>query len=356
MARGACQWAVIDSMRAAIVILLIIVIVGASTAALRYFWTPPAPFTEPRMVTVEKGESFRQVARALKAAGVIRSEALFHLYGSLTGDPRKVKPGDYAFRGGELMPEVMRHLVRGDFVVVTITIPEGLTLHEIAQRVGQSGLVCADDFEREARGGAMVRALGLMPLGAEGYLFPATYRLSPRARVNDILFAMLTRFYQVITPKVEEQLFDMGMTTRQMLTMASIVEKEAKVPGERPLIAGVFYNRLKQGIPLQSDPTAEYSLDGDDATASAAVRTPSAYNTYLIAGLPPGPIANPGLRSIDAALYPAHTEFLYFVARDDGTHVFSKTLKEHDQAIASIRKLLEHPDGAAKATNGRHPE
>jgi UPF0755 protein len=344
-------------MRAAIVTLLIILILGASAAAVHQYWlTPPAPFAEPRMVTVDKGESFRQVARALKAAGVIQSAVLFHLYGSLTGDARKIKPGDYAFRGGELMPKVMHHLVRGDFVVVTITIPEGLTLHDIAERVGQSGLVCADDFEREARGGALVRALGLMPFGAEGYLFPATYKLSPRANVNDILFAMLARFYQVITPKVEEQLFDMGLTTRQMVTMASIVEKEAKVPGERPLIAGVFYNRLKQGIPLQSDPTAEYSLDGDDAPAAVAVRTPSAYNTYVIAGLPPGPIANPGLRSIDAALYPAHTEFLYFVARDDGTHMFSKTLKDHNEAIASIRKLNQHADGAAKASNGRHSQ
>ncbi len=344
-------------MRIAIVILVVILILGASASAVHFFWiTPPTPFAEPRMVTVERGESFQQVARALKAAGVIRSAAVFRLYGSLTGAARKVKPGDYAFRGGERMPEVMLHLVRGDFVVVTITIPEGLTLHEIAERVGQSGLVCPDDFEREARGGALVRALGLMPFGAEGYLFPATYRLSPRANVNDILFAMLSRFYQVITPKLEEQLFDVGLTTRQMVTMASIVEKEAKAPGERPLIAGVFYNRLRQGIPLQSDPTAEYSLDGDDAPVAVAVRTPSAYNTYVIAGLPPGPIANPGLRSIDAALYPAHTEFLYFVARDDGTHVFSKTLKEHNQAIASVRKLTQHTDGAAKASNERHSE
>ncbi len=344
-------------MRVASTILVIILTLGASALVVYQYWnTPPAPFAEPQMVTVEKGESFQQVARALRAAGVIRSSMLFHLYGSVTGDARKIKPGDYAFRGGERIREVMRHLVRGDFVVVTFTIPEGLTLHEIAERVGQSGLVCPDDFERAARRGALVRALGLMPFGAEGYLFPATYKVSPRANVNDILYAMLSRFYEVITPKVEEHLFNMGLTTRQMITMASMVEKEAKVPGERPLIAGVFYERLKQGIPLQSDPTAEYSLDGDDATASVAVRTPSAYNTYLIAGLPPGPIANPGLRSIDAALYPAHTEFLYFVARDDGTHVFSKTLKEHNQAIASVRKLTRHADGAANVSNGRHSE
>jgi UPF0755 protein len=333
-----------------------LVFIAAIVAAVAYQYAqPPAPFAEPRMVTITKGESFRQVAHALASAGVVRSGWAFLLYAQFTGGARSVKPGDYAFRGGEGMAQVMRHLVRGDFVVVMVTIPEGLTVHEIAQRVGATGLVCPDDFEREARSGALVRALGLMPLGAEGYLFPATYKFSPRANVNEILSAMLMRFYQVLTPQVEEQMFKQGLDARRLVTMASIVEKEAKMPGERPLIAGVFYNRLKLGIPLQSDPTAEYSLDGE--SAAEAVRTPSAYNTYVIAGLPPGPIANPGLRSIDAALYPERTDFLYFVARDDGTHVFSKTLKEHDRAIESVRKAALHADAVpSKPTHGRRSE
>jgi len=132
-------------------------------------------------------------------------------------------------------------------------------------------------------------------------------------------------------------MFALGLSTRQMVTMASIVEREAKVPGERPLIAGVFYNRLRLGMPLQSDPTAEYSFDGTvGAAAAQAVRTPSPFNTYEIAGLPPGPIASPGLRSIEAALYPAPSNFLYFVARDDGTHVFSKSFNDHKRAIAAV--------------------
>ena len=122
----------------------------------------------------------------------------------------------------------------------------------------QTGLVCEDEFENAARDGAMVRALGLMPLGAEGYLFPATYRFSPHAKTDDVLAAMLARFYQVLTPQVEERMFEVGLDARRLVTMASIVEKEAKAPGERPLIAGVFYNRLRLGMPLQSDPTAEY--------------------------------------------------------------------------------------------------
>jgi UPF0755 protein len=136
-----------------------------------------------------------------------------------------------------------------------------------------------------------------------------------------------------------------------MVSMASIVEKEAKVPGERPLIAGVFYNRLKIGMPLQSDPTAEYSLDGTVGTAAQAVRTPSAFNTYERAGLPPGPIANPGLKSIEAALYPAHSDFLYFVARNDGTHMFSKSFNQHKRAVVAASR--NRPPRSSAASRGR---
>jgi UPF0755 protein len=325
-----------------------IVLAAAGWRAYRYYWVEPTPaFAPPRMVTVERGEPFRKVAHALARAGVVRSSLALMLYAQISGGARNVKPGDYAFKGAERIPDVMRHLVNGDFVVVTVTIPEGLTVHEIAERLEEAGLVCQDDFERAARDGRIVRALGLWPPGAEGYLFPATYRFSPRANLDDILTAMLARYYQVLTPRVEEQMFTLGLDSRRLVTMASIVEKEAKVPGERPLIAGVFYNRLRLGIPLQSDPTAEYSFEGENERPAAAVRSNTAFNTYAFAGLPPGPIANPGLRSIEAALYPAHTDFLYFVARDDGTHVFSRSFKEHRRAVALARKASEHRGGAA---------
>jgi UPF0755 protein len=241
----------------------------------------------------------------------------------------------------------MAHLVKGDFLVVTITIPEGLTVHQIAEKVAATGLVCEDEFENAAHDGAIVRALGLMPLGAEGYLFPATYKFSPHAKTNDVLAAMLARFYQVLTPEVEARMFQYGLDARRLVTMASIVEKEAKAPDERPLIAGVFYNRLRLGMPLQSDPTAEYELDGAKESAASAVHTTSAFNTYDFTGLPPGPIANPGLKSIEAALYPTQTDFLYFVAREGGTHVFSKSFDEHRRVIASERKP---PAGKPAAT------
>jgi UPF0755 protein len=327
-------------MKLTALILVIVIVLGASYAAIQYYWLSPSEkFAPPREVTIEKGESFRQIAQALADAGVVRSEIALRLYGRISGTASQIKPGDYAFKGGERVPEVMRHLVRGDFVVVTITIPEGLTVHDIAERVAQTGLVCEDEFEQAARDGAIVRALGLRPLGAEGYLFPATYKFSPHATTDDVLAAMLARFYQILTPEVEVRMFAQGLDPRRLVTMASIVEKEAKAPAERPLIAGVFYNRLRLGMPLQSDPTAEYELDGVKDTAVNAVHTASAFNTYDFTGLPPGPIANPGLKSIEAALHPAQTDYLYFVARDDGTHVFSKSYDEHRRNIALEHKL-----------------
>ena len=198
----------------------------------------------------------------------------------------------------------------------------------------------------------LIRALGLLPLGAEGYLFPATYKFSPHAKLNDVMSAMLMRFFQVLTPQAEERMFELGLTPRELVTMASIVEKEAKIAGERKLIASVFYYRIRLGMPLQSDPTAEYSFEGESESAAAAVRVPSTFNTYSFAGLPPGPIANPGERSIQAALYPAKSDYLYFVARDNGTHVFSKSYEEHQRAIALLRKTVWHDE--AKPASAAH--
>jgi UPF0755 protein len=156
---------------------------------------------------------------------------------------------------------------------------------------------------------------------------------------------MLGRFYEVLTPQVEERMFELALDIRQLVTLASIIEREAKVPGERPLIAGVFYNRLKLGMPLQSDPTAQYNFRGETERAATAVHAPSAFNTYLIAGLPPGPIANPGLSAIEAALYPTHSNYLYFVARSDGTHIFSRSLREHEHAIEEVKRAAPRVHG-----------
>lgn len=303
---------------------------------------PPPRLTTPRIVSIRPGESFASIARKLAQAGIVRHAGLFILYGEWTTLAAQVKPGDYAFAGDESFSAVLRHLVEGDFMTVTVAIPEGLTVHQIGQRLEAAGLACDSEFDDAALNGPLLHALGMQGQGAEGFLFPATYRFSPLARANDVLSAMLARFFALLTPAVEERLFDLGLDGREMVTLASIIEREAKVPGERPVIASVFYNRLAAGMPLQSDPTAQYNLAGESTAALAAVHTVSAYNTYAIGGLPPGPIANPGLSSIEAALYPAHTDYLYFVARDDGTHIFSRSFEAHQRAIAELRRATVH--------------
>jgi UPF0755 protein len=312
-------------------------------------FVPVAKFATPRVVSVNPGDSLGVVARRLASAGVVRSARAMMLYAELSGGGRNLKPGDYAFGGGERVPDVLRHLINGDFIAVTVAIPEGATLHQIAERLEEAGLVCQGRFEEAARWGPLPAALGLEPVGAEGYLFPATYRFSPHASIGRILGAMLGRFYSALPSPTEERLFELHLSAHELVTLASIIEKEAKVSGERPTIASVFYNRLRLGMPLQSDPTAQYNPEGEIEPAATAVHTASSYNTYLFAGLPPGPIANPGMSSIMAALYPAHTEYLYFVARNDGTHIFSHTLREHERAIETVRKLNAR-DTALKAS------
>jgi UPF0755 protein len=330
-------------MRTGSVILVAAVLALMAAASFFYFVIRPTPVFYPaRIVSIDKGASMISAARRLSRSGVIANCLAFVLYAELRGQARNIKPGDYAFEGGEAIPEVLRHLVNGDFMVVTVTIPEGMTVHQIGQRLHATGLVCDGSFDREALNGPLPHALGLGGLGVEGFLFPATYRFSPLATSDQILAAMLERFFSVLTPQVEARMFQLGLNARQLVTMASIVEKEARVPGERPVIASVFYNRLSLGMPLQSDPTAQYNYAGDIESPAAAIRMASAFNTYTIPKLPPGPIANPGLDSIRAALYPAHTAYLYFVARKDGTHIFSRTLKEHERAIEQVKRRADN--------------
>jgi UPF0755 protein len=318
----------------------ILVIIGFGLELGYFLILSPTPmFRRARIVSIKKGDSLTTATRALANSRVIRSSIAFALYAELTGQASRLKPGDYAFKGGEGIAGVLRHLVNGDFMVVTVTIPEGMTVHQIGERLEAAGLACAGEFDAAAMAGPIPRKLGLEPLGAEGFLFPATYRFSPLSGTDEILAAMLGRFYEILTPPVEQRMFELGMDERQVVTMASIIEKEAKASGERPIISSVFYNRLARGMPLQSDPTAQYNSTGEVARAVVAVRAASAFNTYTIAGLPPGPISNPGLSSIEAALYPAHTDYLYFVARNDGTHIFSRSFKEHERAIEEVKRM-----------------
>lgn len=319
---------------AAAAIVLVVALAWLTYSSVR----TPRRFATSRIVAIREGESFAEIAHALRAHGVVSSAVVTIAYGRWTGQGSRIKPGEYAFPGGESIAVVLEHLVKGESMAIAVTIPEGLTAHDIGQRLAAAGLACDSDFDRAALDGALVRALGLAQTGAEGFLFPATYRFPPAAGTSQILAAMLARFYTVLTPAVEARMFELGLSQTQLVTLASMIEREAKVPGERAVIASVFYNRLAAGMPLQSDPTAQYNANGEIRPAAQAVRTASAFNTYMNTGLPPGPIDNPGLPAIEAALYPANTDYLYFVARSDGTHIFSRTFEEHRRAIERLRR------------------
>lgn len=326
-------------MRVWVALLLLLAAAGSAVLAVLWMASPPPRFAEARRVVINRGETFTAIAHRLAGAGVVRSALILIWYGEWSGRTTQVKPGEYVFAGGESMREVLGHLTHGDFVRIVVTIPEGMTVHQIGQRLEAAGLVCDSDFDAAAINGRLPRALGLGALGSEGFLFPATYQFSPTAHTDEVLATMLERFDQILTPMVLSRMFELGLDERQLVTLASIVEKEAEVPGERPVIASVFLNRIARHMPLQSDPTAQYNPTGEKERALPSVHSPSAFNTYMITGLPPGPIANPGWLSIKAVLYPAHTDYLYFVARDDGTHIFSRTLREHREAIARLRRM-----------------
>ena len=301
---------------------------------------PPSDSNETVTFVIQAGETTTQVAERLAQQGLVRSALVFRLLVRQRGADGKLQAGEYQLRRNMSAEEIITVLQRAVLKDYPITFVEGRRLEEYAETITGYPLLNPEEFLTLARGGEFnFDFLSSRPPGAslEGYLYPDTYRISERTTTRELIEMMLRRFDQVFTPEMREEARARGLTIHQVLTIASIVEREAVVADEAPLIAGVYYNRLKQGMLLNADPTVQYALGYQEAEKSwwkkqllfvdLDVRSP--YNTYRNGGLPPGPICNPGLRSIQAALRPQESEYLYFVARGDGTHVFARTLAEH---------------------------
>ncbi len=285
-------------------------------------------------VKVDRGESFSSVVNKLKDRGVIPNERFFTLWARLLALDKKIHWGVYRFDLPIAPREVLDRMVLGRGLFHRITIPEGLALNEIADLLVREGATGEEKFLQEARSTEILSLLGLEDNGIEGYLFPDTYYFPVSATARDILTAMVEQFQEIFTPMMERQAKKLGLSRHEVVTLASLVEKEAGVEAERPLVSAVFHNRLKRNIPLQSDPTVIYGLEGFTGKLRRKdLQNPSPYNTYLIRGLPPGPICNPGLSSLRAALFPAPVSYLYFVSKNDGTHFFSETIREHNRAV-----------------------
>ncbi len=299
--------------------------------------TPVAPPAQ-RFVMLRPGYSTRRIADELKLAGVIRSKLAFVLWHRYHRR-QSLKAGEYLFEAPAAARDVHERLVRGDVYVHTVVIPEGFTMFDIARAIQDSGLGSEQRFLELARSETgLISDLDPDAKSLEGYLFPNTYGFTRTQGMKDIVSTMVRQFRQVA------QQIGLTADVRRMVTMASIVEKETAVPGERALVAGVYQNRLSQKMALQADPSVIYAelLAGTygGALHHADMQFHSAYNTYLHAGLPPGPIANPGRTSLEAALHPAETRFLYFVSDGNGRHRFSRSLEEHNQNVAKLRHAV----------------
>ncbi len=336
-------------------LLVLLALGGGAFYVVRFLSTPAGSGSEPRVVEILPGRPFPAVARDLEAAGVVRDGRLLALYARVTGAAARIKAGEYEFTQDLTPRQVLTRLVRGEIRQHRITIPEGFTVREIAELLAAERLTDPGELVEAAEDPAVARALGVPADRLEGYLAPDTYRFVRGLAPTAILKAMVARYRANVTPAMVEAAERQGLTEHQLVTLASIVEKETGRPEERPLIAAVFRNRLRKGIPLQSDPTVIYGIkdfDGNLRKADLLRWTP--YNTYRIRGLPPGPIANPGLAAIEATLRPANVDYLYFVSRNDGTHHFSRTLAEHQRAVDRYQRRLR-PGASGTATRGGEP-
>jgi UPF0755 protein len=303
--------------------------------ALLFLTLPPNFRGERKQLVIPRGAPFKVVVRILDEEGLLRSPMGFYLMARLMGVTERVQAGEYEL-STTMPPAVILHkLVSGDVVKYRITIPEGYTIRQIALHLQEQGIIeDQEEFLAKAFSTDFAASLGIEAKSVEGYLFPDTYLLPKGVYSSEIIKIMVGKFKQVYGPDCSRRAAELGMTDREIVILASIIEKETGLAEERPLISAVFHNRLKRGIPLCSDPTVIYGIaafDGNLRKRDLERRTP--YNTYLKKGLPPGPIANPGRSSILAALYPAPVQYLYFVSRNDGSHYFSNTLREHNEAV-----------------------
>ena len=301
----------------------------------------PPPEGPPVELTVPSGATFREVVDTLQARGVVTKPRLFRAYARLKGLDREVRSGEYAFLSPIPWSQILRDLTEGRVLTQALTIPEGFTLKQMAPRIATITGLEEDSVMANLTAASAELDWGVPGPGLEGYLFPDTYRLAPGVPLGEVLGAMVARYHEVWTPERLALREALGMAEGELVTLASIVQAEARLQEEMPTIASVYHNRLDRGQILQADPTVLYALGGPRARLLYAAMDSVAdhpYNTYTHAGLPPGPIGAPGLAALDAALSPAETDYYYFVAHPDGTHIFSSTLAQHNRAVALTRQ------------------
>ncbi len=305
-------------------------------------FAPPVPNTHqpPREIYIKRGMNVREIAHSLSKRDLIGNENFFVFFAKVCGWEKGLKAGRYRIRPGVSLWQILHLLSQGKSVTEDVTIPEGLTFKEIAGLLQRKLEVDSTALVATATDKGFCQKLGVNTSNLEGYLFPNTYKLCWGMKEEEIAKLMVDGLFKVFTSDLKAKAEELGLSLNQVLTLASLIEKETGLPQERPLISAVFHHRLKMRMPLQCDPTVLYALSlPNHLLTKRDLRVKSPYNTYLHPGLPPGPICNPGLESIKAALWPASTNYLYFVAQGDGSHIFSRTNREHINARRRISRL-----------------
>ena len=327
-------------MKRAAVALLVLALVAAGGL----WWvrarivTPYRSFADGGVfVELRPGAGVADIANELASAGVVSDAWTFRLAARYSGNDRRLQAGEYRFTEAASALDVVNRLARGDVYVRPLTFPEGLTIKEMAVVFERAGLGPAADFERAAANGALVSALDPEARTLEGYLFPDTYALARRDGADAVVGTMVSRFREAFGADLRAAAAARAMSLREVVTLASLIEKETAAAEERPIVSAVYHNRLARRMPLQADPTVIYALMRAGRWRGNLTREhlqfDSPYNTYRYPGLPPGPIASPGVRSLEAAVAPADVPYLYFVSRNDGTHVFAETLTDHNRNV-----------------------
>ncbi len=303
---------------------------------LKLFASTPADksASAPVIINVRPGQSLTKTAAILAGEKLIKNAMKFVLVARIKGYDKRLKAGEYLLSASMTPLQLLEIMVKGAVKLYKLTIPEGYNLNQIAESVDTAKFGTKMDFIQAATDTTLVRQIGLEGETFEGYLFPDTYFFPKEVTIERIISAMVKRFWSVFIPEWQARAIDLGLTVHQVVTLASIIEKETGAPFERPIISSVFHNRLKKKMRLESDPTVIYGIKNFDGNLTRKhLTTPTPYNTYKISGLPSGPIANPGGASLAAALYPDDTKFVYFVSRKDRTHQFSTNLQQHNRAV-----------------------
>lgn len=326
------------SKSAELVFVLLNLAILAAVIAYVNISTPVSSYDKWQQIEIPEGSSYIQGLNILQKEGIIKNKGILLFLGRLTAIDRRLRAGYYNFNTSMSPLDIFKKLRDGEIIEHIITIPEGSNLNDIKAAFANTGLFNDESwklvYDRE-----FINSIGIKAPSLEGYLFPDTYNFTKGAKPKDILKIMHDRLKEKYDTKLRMRAEEIGMSENEVLTLASIIEREARLDSERAVISAVYHNRLKIDMKLQADPTVNYGTErAGDMTKIVDLKNVTPYNTYVIKGLPPGPIASPGIKSIKAALFPADVDYLFFVSKNDGTHYFSKTGEEHVEAVALYRK------------------